>query len=249
MRVTAQDFEDVYATAQMAHVGQKRRSGEAYFSHPSAVRNLVRKYYPGDNAAQMVALLHDSIEDAPGSTVDSEDEMKDWIRGSISDRESAEVIIATVEKLTHGKGQEYGSYVVSLLDDPLALKVKLADMLHNLSSSPSPRQKEKYANALKTISDHAGGIPAGIDTAHWDAITTLTEGRDARMLRLFIRESIKEMSEKIEKGSTVRCTETGRIGIVLEKRRGAWTTYARVLWESSITTLTEVVELELVDLS
>ena len=30
-----EDFKDVYSTAQMAHMGQKRRSGEDYFTHPS----------------------------------------------------------------------------------------------------------------------------------------------------------------------------------------------------------------------
>tara|TARA_A100001011_G_scaffold389694_1_gene471670 strand:+ start:4341 stop:5090 length:750 start_codon:yes stop_codon:yes gene_type:complete len=249
MQVTAQDFEDVYATAQMAHVGQKRRSGEPYFSHPSAVRNLVRKYYPGDNGSQMVALLHDSIEDAPGSTVSSVEEMKDWIRGSISDRSTAEEVISTVEKLSHEKGQDYASYVVSLLGDTTALRVKLADMLHNLSSSPSPRQKQKYADALRSLSDSAGGIPSGIDASHWDKLSALTEGKGTRMLRLFIRESIRDMSRKIEKGTAVRCRETGRVGIVLEKRRGASTTYARVLWSSGVSkvTLTEVVDLEVVE--
>jgi len=246
MRVTAQDFEDIYATAQMAHVGQKRRSGEPYFSHPSAVRNLIRKYYPGDNAAQLVALLHDSIEDAPGSTVESADEMKDWIRGSLSDPRSAEEVVATVEKLSHSKDQEYSSYVTSLMNDPVALRVKLADMLHNLSSSPSPRQKEKYSSALQALSDISGGIPAGVDSSHWNDLTTLTESREVRMLRLFIRESIQRMSVKIDKGTAVRCSETGRVGIVLEKLRGSVTTYIRVLWDSQETTLTEVVDVEVI---
>jgi (p)ppGpp synthase/HD superfamily hydrolase len=85
---TREDFEDVYSTAQMAHMGQIRRDGSEYFTHPSEVRNIVRKYYPSDYAAQMVALLHDSLEDAPGSTVGSIEEMESFIRGSISDPNS-----------------------------------------------------------------------------------------------------------------------------------------------------------------
>ena len=53
------------------------------------------------------------------------------------------------------------------------------------------------------------------------------------------------MSE-LKKGVIVKCPETGRIGIILETRRGAWTTYARVHWNSGETTLTECCELELI---
>ena len=190
MRVTPQDFEDIYATARMAHVGQKRRSGEDYFSHPSAVRNLVRKYYPGDSGAEMVALLHDTIEDAPGSTVASANEMKEWIRNSIADHDSAEEIISTVERLTHEKGQDYTSYITSLMDSPLALKVKLTDMLHNLSSSPSPRQKEKYSQALQGLSTAAGGIPAGINGGQWDTLMKLSRSTNEQLLRRLVKELI-----------------------------------------------------------
>ena len=58
-----------------------------------------------------------------------------------------------------------------------------------------------------------------------------------------MREYMKP-SLSIEKGCTVRCIETGRVGIVLEKRRGADCMYARVLWETSETTLAETVDLQ-----
>lgn len=188
MQFTRDDFRDVYATARMAHTGQKRRSGEDYFTHPSEVRNIVRRFYPKDHAAQIVALLHDSIEDAPGSTVDSVEEMEQFIRGSIQDPRAGQVVIDAVKSLTHEKGGSYSDYVVSLLNNRLALRVKLADMVHNLSSSPSPKQKAKYANAIGMISDEAGGIPAGISSKHWEALTSLTESKEISGLRKLIRE-------------------------------------------------------------
>ena len=190
MQFSREDFEDVYATARMAHVGQKRRSGEDYFSHPSEVRNIVRRLYPGDHAAQMVALLHDSLEDAPGSTVQSVDEMEQFIRGSIQDPQAGETIIGAVRALTHEKGGDYSSYVASLISNPLALRVKLADMVHNLSSSPTPKQKAKYANAIAAISDAAGGIPQSISAKHWEQLTGLTESKDERVFRSMIRETL-----------------------------------------------------------
>jgi|TARA_Y100000310_G_scaffold256872_1_gene264798 GTP pyrophosphokinase len=177
-----EDYEDVYATARMAHLGQERRSGAPGFSHPSAVRNLARKYYPNDKQAQLVALLHDTLEDAPKlGTVGSEEEMKLWIRGAFGDEQSAEKILATVEALTHPPGMRYDVYVSSLLGDELALRVKLVDMLHNLRTSPSPKQAQKYKNALEVLADLAGGKPIGISREHWAALQTalsaVTESR------------------------------------------------------------------------
>lgn len=187
MQFTKSDFEDVYATARMAHVGQKRRSGEDYFSHPSEVRNIVRKFYPKDHAAQMVALLHDSLEDAPGSTVETVEEMEQFIKGSIQDPAAGEVVINGVRSLTHEKNAPYADYVVGLLNDPLALKVKLADMVHNLSSTPTPRQKQKYKKSIEMLSDAAGGLPTGISPKHWDVLTSLTEPEEMLELRGVIR--------------------------------------------------------------
>ncbi len=190
MQFTYDDFRDVYATARMAHTGQKRRDGSEYFLHPSEVRNIVRKFYPKDYAAQMAALLHDSLEDAPGNTVDTVEEMEEFIRGSIRNPESGQVIIDTVKALTHEKNAPYVDYVVNLINNPLALRVKLADMVHNLSDAPSPRQREKYAKSIQALSDAAGGIPSSISPKHWEALTSLTESQEMLGLRRLIREMV-----------------------------------------------------------
>ena len=191
MQFTRDDFIDVYNTARLAHLGQMRRDGKEYFTHPSEVRNIVRSFYPKDHAAQMVALLHDSLEDAPGSTVDSVEEMEELIRGSIQNPEAGYIVVDAVKALTHEKNKPYSDYVTSLLDNQLALRVKLADMVHNLSSTPSPRQREKYANAISAISDAAGGVPSGISPKHWKTLTSLTESKEVLGLRSLIRELIK----------------------------------------------------------
>ena len=63
-------------------------------------------------------------------------------------------------------------------------------MVHNLSSSPTPKQKAKYANAIAAISDAAGGIPQSISAKHWEQLTGLTESKDERVFRSMIRETL-----------------------------------------------------------
>lgn len=186
------DYQDVYATARMAHMGQKRRDGKDYFTHPSEVRNLTRKYYPNDKVAQMAALLHDSLEDAPGSTVDSVEEMEQYIRGSIRSPDAAEEVIETVRALTHEKGANYTEYVLTLLSKPTALRVKLVDMLHNLSSTPTPRQKKKYETALLSMQDAAGGIPSSISTPHWEQLMKLTESTRVKITKSQLGRIVRE---------------------------------------------------------
>ena len=194
-RFSPEDFKDVYNTARLAHVGQTRRDGSEYFTHPSEVRNIARGFYPQDHVVQMAALLHDSLEDAPGSTMKSIEEMEEFIRGSIQDPSAGDEVIRVVRALTHEKGGDYTSYVVSLMNDRPALRVKLADMVHNLSDAPRPKQKMKYKAALDAMGEQTGGSPPpGISSEHWEQLYSLVESQQIRIkeseLRSIIREEI-----------------------------------------------------------
>ena len=51
-----------YYYAEQAHDGQRRRSGEAYVTHPLAVANILAEMHM-DHQSLMAAMLHDVIED------------------------------------------------------------------------------------------------------------------------------------------------------------------------------------------
>ena len=194
------DFKDVYNTARMAHVGQTRRDGSEYFSHPSEVRNIARKFYPKDNVVQMAALLHDSLEDAPGSTVSSVEEMEEFIKGSIQDPAAGDEVIRVVRALTHEKGGDYLSYVVDLMGDVPTLRVKLSDMVHNLTDNPSPKQKTKYKSAIDAISQKTGGeAPKGISDKHWNTLTSLVaDGEGAVMKEVLSKDTYDAINKKVD---------------------------------------------------
>jgi len=40
------------------------------------------------------------------------------------------------------------------------------------------------------LSDAAGGVPTGISTKHWEALTSLTESKEISGLRSLIREML-----------------------------------------------------------
>jgi len=193
--VPTDDLDDALATAQLAHFGQTRRSGEAYLEHPKEVARIVYRYYR-DQDLCAAALLHDTLEDAPRyGTVQSAEEMASLISASFNDPEIGQEALRIVNRLTHKKGGlPYHAYVLSLLDDPDALKIKLSDMLHNLQSNPSDSQKLKYVDALEALQITAGGIPSGIDTSHWRALQAAAglDKQSESLIREYVRELLTE---------------------------------------------------------
>jgi GTP pyrophosphokinase len=55
-------IHDAYLVAKSHHEGQKRRSGEAYITHPVAVGIILAEMHAGPQTIA-AALLHDVVED------------------------------------------------------------------------------------------------------------------------------------------------------------------------------------------
>tara|TARA_Y100000592_G_C5427406_1_gene296494 strand:+ start:816 stop:1010 length:195 start_codon:yes stop_codon:yes gene_type:complete len=57
---------------------------------------------------------------------------------------------------------------------------------------------------------------------------------------------VGEEISSLEENDLVRCVETGRVGIVIEKKRAAWSTMALVVWPRVGQKWVDVTELEFV---
>jgi len=158
-KIQAEDFEDVMQTAQLAHLGQKRRDGSDYIMHPIAVQEITKRHYPENFAAQILALLHDTVEDGPSQGNITEEELRQIIRGSITDPRDLSNIEVALELMTHDKSAvpNYEDYLRTVFTNPLAGIVKISDLIHNLSHNPSERQIIKYRVAIEKV-----GIPGYI---------------------------------------------------------------------------------------
>lgn len=166
-----EDANNVLKTAQLAHHGQTRRSGEPYIEHPVAVANIIKKFYPGEPLLCTAALLHDTLEDAIRyGNFSDEEELISTIKQSYINPLEGKKVLELLYALTHSPGADYTGYVLSLSNNIGALRIKLADMLHNLSSSPHKKQATKYKNALDALSLQFDGIPSGIHNDHWNDI-------------------------------------------------------------------------------
>ena len=98
-----------------AHHGTMDKSGAPYVFHPFTVAESM-----DDEISTAVALLHDVVEDT--------DITFDDLRG----KGIPESVIVPLRLLTHEKGTDYMEYIRSIGTDPIATKVKLADLSHNM---------------------------------------------------------------------------------------------------------------------
>ena len=125
-----------------AHKEQYDQSGYPYFMHPMA---LAVQF---DNEETVcVALLHDVIEDH-GDKYSFEYLEKEGF---------GECIIDALKLLTHERGVDYLEYVRKIKENPIARRVKLADLGHNTDLRRSNGEKhwkhELYLEAIKILSE------------------------------------------------------------------------------------------------
>jgi (p)ppGpp synthase/HD superfamily hydrolase len=120
--------------ARTAHAGQFRRDGVTpYIEHCQAVVNRLR----GESDEVIAAAwLHDCIENTNET----------W--DSLERKGVSTIVCAAVWDLTRRMGVNNLQYIAKIKSNPLARKVKIADMLSNLADQPTNKQIIKYAHGL-----------------------------------------------------------------------------------------------------
>ena len=123
-----------------AHQEDQDKSGYPYFMHPMT---LAVQF--DDEATVCVALLHDVIEDHG-----------DIYSFAYLEKEGFyEEIIDALKLLTHDPKVAYLEYVKAIKNNPIARRVKLADLKHNSdlrrTNGVKPYKYELYQEAIKIL--------------------------------------------------------------------------------------------------
>ena len=131
-----------------AHRDDLDKGGYPYVFHPFYLATQM-----DDEASTCVALLHDVIEDH-GDMYSFADLERAGFPASVLD---------ALRLLTHAEGVPYMDYVQALAKNPIARKVKCADLRHNLDTrridGAAPAKKDTYLT-LAYLSNSAGCAPA-----------------------------------------------------------------------------------------
>jgi hypothetical protein len=124
-------LEKALEIAARAHAGQRDKSGFPYILHPLRVMQRVT-----GEAAQIVAILHDVVEDTAVTVADL------GLAGFSPE------ILEAVHCVTHLRDDPYADYVIRCSKNPLARQVKLADLEDNSLLSRAMLRPEREAADL-----------------------------------------------------------------------------------------------------
>lgn len=123
------------------------KGGHPYTEHLYTVRDKVKKY---DKETQVIALLHDIIEDT------------DITEKELYEMGISKSIISSIKIVSRKKSESYGAFINRIVNsgDTRAINVKIADLTHNmdLSRIPNPTKVDydrvaKYQKAMKTLTE------------------------------------------------------------------------------------------------
>ncbi len=141
-----------YKTANKAHSGQFRKSGEPYIHHPLSVA-LILADLKLDYFCIVAAILHDCIED---TSVTKEDVQAQF-------GEQVAHIVEGVSKLTsleftsssQKQAENFQKLILAMSKDMRVMVIKLADRLHNMRTLDSMSDEKKRQKAKETFELHA----------------------------------------------------------------------------------------------
>lgn len=118
--------------AKIAHKGQVDKGDSPYIEHPFRVMNQM-----DTEEEKIVGVLHDAVEDSNLT-------LEDLSLVGFSD-----LIIEAVDAITKREGEDIQHYLSRVMDNPIALKVKIADMTDNMDLTRIPNITEKDRERLR----------------------------------------------------------------------------------------------------
>lgn len=140
------NLEDAILLAVEAHRGQRSRGGEPLILHPLRVMARMET-----ETERIVAVLHDVVED-------TDQDLEDLRRSGYD-----EEVVEAVDHLTRRPGEPYEDFIHRAMGNPVAHRVKIADMEDNIdlvrNSGGPERDTErlaKYRRALELLTAAQG---------------------------------------------------------------------------------------------
>jgi len=140
-----------YYFAEIAHAGQKRKSGEDYIHHPLAVAAILAEMHM-DHQCLMAALLHDVIEDTgvPKHTLSKEfDEAVANLVDGVSKLKSM------FQSRAEAQAENFQKMTLAMAKDIRVILVKIADRLHNMRTLGHLDAEKRRRIAKETLEIYA----------------------------------------------------------------------------------------------
>lgn len=141
-------IREAYRYADAAHLGQFRKSGEPYITHPIAVASVLASWKM-DAATIEAGLMHDVLED----TGTSKQEMAEKFGIEVAELVDG---VSKLDKLRFSsaaaaQAESFRKMLLAMTRDVRVILVKLADRIHNMRTLGVMRPEKKARIAKETL--------------------------------------------------------------------------------------------------
>ena len=143
---------EAYRFSEKAHSGQKRRSGEAYISHPVSVACIAARFHLDSQSIQ-AALLHDVVEDT--EVTESDIELKFGKQVSVLVTGLSKLDKVEFQDANEAQAENFRKMLLAMTQDVRVMLIKLSDRLHNMQTIQSLEESKKTRIAQETIDIYA----------------------------------------------------------------------------------------------
>lgn len=221
-----------YYYAEQAHDGQKRRSGEAYITHPLAVADILATMHM-DHQSLMAAMLHDVIED----TGISKKAIARQFGDSVADLVDGVSKLTQIEFESHAEKQaeNFQKMALAMANDLRVILVKLADRLHNMRTLGAMPPDKKRRIAKETLEIYApiahrlgmNDLRLELEDRGFYTMYPLRATRLQAALKS-ARGNRKELVEQIQTALEKRLTSENLTAIVIGREKHLFSIYEKM---------------------
>jgi len=142
--------KEAYRFSDEMHLGQVRKSGEPYISHPIAVAEICAEWKL-DAQAIMAAFLHDVIEDQDVKKDDLIERFGSPVANLVDGLSKLEKI--EFQSLVEAQAENFRKMLLAMASDVRVILIKLADRLHNMRTLDFmvPAKKRRIASETMEV--------------------------------------------------------------------------------------------------
>ncbi len=134
------------------HTGQTRKSGEAYFTHPTAVAHIITELRL-DTASILAALLHDTVEDTKATLEDVAEEFGPDVAFLVDG--ATKLSKFNFSSKEDRQAENFRKMLLHMAKDIRVLLVKLADRLDNMRTLEHMKPDAQERIARETVEIYA----------------------------------------------------------------------------------------------
>jgi guanosine-3',5'-bis(diphosphate) 3'-pyrophosphohydrolase len=142
--------KEAYRFSDEMHLGQVRKSGEPYISHPIAVAEICADWKL-DAQAIMAALLHDVIEDQDVKKEELLERFGPQVADLVDGLSKLEKI--EFQSVVEAQAENFRKMLLAMASDVRVILIKLADRLHNMRTLGvmAPAKKRRIASETMEV--------------------------------------------------------------------------------------------------